>query len=187
MPIGSTSGARPKRLPSFQAWSSGRRFTGTMARISLPSGSSPWSRSQSPMAPDDRGEQHVVDRAAERLADRLHLLERDRLAPGDALPAARLALEQGRRVVGHHRHRGDVAEHLGPRCARRRSSRRCPSADRPGRRAARAMLASTSSAALAERPPSGFSTASDEPVGAVGVGARRRRGACAPAGRCRRR
>ena len=52
MPIGKTSGARPKRLPSCQAFSSGRRLTGTIARISAPRGSSPWSRSQPPMAPD---------------------------------------------------------------------------------------------------------------------------------------
>ena len=44
MPTGSTSGIRPKRLPSFQASSIGRRLIGTIARISLPAGSSPWWR-----------------------------------------------------------------------------------------------------------------------------------------------
>ena len=39
--LASAAGARPKRLPSCHAWSSGRRLTGTMARISLPVGSSP--------------------------------------------------------------------------------------------------------------------------------------------------
>ena len=113
MPIGSTSGARPKRLPSCQACSSGRRLTGTIARISLPVGIVALVAQPVADRAGDAGEQHVVDRAAERLADRLDLVERDRLAPGDALAAARLALEQGRRVVGHQRQRGDVAEHLG--------------------------------------------------------------------------
>ena len=41
----------------------------------------------------DAGEQHVVDRGAERAADRLDLRQPQRLAPGDALGALRLALE----------------------------------------------------------------------------------------------
>jgi hypothetical protein len=40
-----------------------------------------------------RRQQHVVDRAAQRLADRLDLVQRQRLAPGHDLAADRLALE----------------------------------------------------------------------------------------------
>src|SRR5208337_5097545 len=49
----------------------------------------------------DAGKQHVVDRTAERPARRLDLRQFQRLGPGDALRAVRLALEAGRAVALH--------------------------------------------------------------------------------------
>ncbi len=45
------------------------------------------------------GEQHVVDRTTERLAERFHFIERQRLGPGDALDQAELAAQLRDRVV----------------------------------------------------------------------------------------
>jgi hypothetical protein len=93
MPIGSTSGARPKRLPSlpglFQRAQVDRHHgadllaRGVVAAVAqvLADGAG------------HAGQQHVVDRAVQRLADDLHRVQRQRLVPGHDLAAHRLALE----------------------------------------------------------------------------------------------
>src|SRR3990172_3396780 len=58
-----------------------------------------------------RREQHVVHRAAERPADGLDLVERQRFGPGDDLLRAGLTLEAGARVVRHRRELGDLRRH----------------------------------------------------------------------------
>src|SRR5574340_963566 len=54
------------------------------------------------------GEEHVVDRSAERAADRLHLVERQRGRPGDTLRRAGGSLEARRRIALHQREPCDL-------------------------------------------------------------------------------
>ena len=63
-----------------------------------------------PHGAGDAGEEDVVDRGAERLADGLDLRQRDRLAPCDPLRSAWLALEAGLRIALHQQ---EIAEFLG--------------------------------------------------------------------------
>ena len=71
----------------------------------------------------DRSEQHVVDRAAKRPADRLDVIERQRVIPGDHLRSRRRALQAGGRIVVHQCDAGQVLGHL--RGDARHSARRC--------------------------------------------------------------
>ena len=159
MPIGSTSGARPKRLPSFQASAIGRRLTGTMARISLPDGSSPWPRSHSPIAPETQ-------------ASRTSLIEQPSALPIAFTWSSAIGSPQATRLRPHGLPFSKVGESSAIRAIAATSPStlatvRAPSIE-PARprcgsasaSSARAMLASTTPAAFVDKPPSGFITAS---------------------------
>jgi hypothetical protein len=64
------------------------------------------------MAPATQDSSTSLTRAPQHLADRLHLVELERVAPGHALPHAGLALEPGARVVGHQRDGRQIAHRL---------------------------------------------------------------------------
>ena len=59
----------------------------------------------------DAGQEEVVDRASERMGDRLDLGQLQGFAPRHALRAARLALEAGRAVARHGEQIGEFARH----------------------------------------------------------------------------
>ena len=62
--------------------------------------------------PGHAGQQHVIDRAVQRLANGLDLVQRQGRAPGHALGVAGDALEQRGRVVRHEGQCGRVADEL---------------------------------------------------------------------------
>ena len=93
----------PKRLPSVFAAFRRAKIDRHQRPHFDAVGRSPFSSRYPLMRPGDGGEQHVVDRAAERSAHRLDLRQRDGIGPGYALVAERHALEAGRRVVRHEK------------------------------------------------------------------------------------
>ena len=55
-----------------------------------------------------RRKEHIVDRGAKRLADRLDLVERERIGPCDAFGDTGFALEPRRRVFAHQGELGEL-------------------------------------------------------------------------------
>ena len=159
MPIGSTSGARPKRLPSCQASASGRRFTGTIARISWPDGSSPCARSHAPIAPATEARSTSLTEPPSALPTAFTS------ASGIGSPQATRFAPLGFpfRRVGESSAISAIAATslitLAPRRAPAIVLAR-PCCGSASASSARSIAASASAAALAERPPSGFSSAS---------------------------
>ena len=96
----------PKRLPSLPSSSCDRMLIGTSARNSTPFDRIPLLNQICAQGAGDRGEQHVVQRAVERLADGLDFSQRHRFGPGHAFRATGLALEARRGIDRHHEQGG---------------------------------------------------------------------------------
>ncbi len=121
MPIGNSANARPKRFPISKDAAVGTQIDGDR-------GANRHARSALALCVQiaaegagERGDQDVVDRAAEHAADGSNLFERQRLAPRDALDAAQRLLQARRRVIRHAdaeaRELAGKAEHFA-RCRR---------------------------------------------------------------------